>query len=330
MDTGTHFVFGLGLAGLSQIDPLVQTNPELATAVFIGTMLGSQIPDIDTLYRLKSNASYVKNHRGYSHSLPAMAMWTLLITSVLGVIFNQAPLLHIGLWVGIAIVVHVFTDLFNSYGTQAGLPFTKRWIRWNIIHIFDPFIFISHLIAIAFWAFRLADATFIFPTLYLLIILYYGWRSYTHYKQRTQLYAKDSHYEDGDDYIMIPTVRLHHWNVVKCKTDGSYMLGELKDDQLQWQDRLVPEHHPAIEASKTHPDVAALLYYSASVYPKLKEHTWGYEVRWADVRYGHRKQYPFVAVVLMNKQFNPLCSYVGWLSETKIEKKLSFDAQATS
>lgn len=327
MDTGTHFVVGLGLAGMSQIDPVVQSNPELAAAVFIGTVLGSQAPDLDTLLRIRGNAVYVKHHRGFSHSLPMMAVWTLLITGFLGLIFQSIPLSHVALWVGIAIVVHVFSDLFNAYGTQAGLPFTKKWIRWNIIHIFDPFIFISHLFAISLWAFRLADAQVIFPTLYTLITLYYVWRTYVYFRLKRQLPLKDLQHENGDEYILIPTVQLSYWNVVKKRQDGTYVLGDFKNSGLlHWHDRFVPPaDHPAIEASKLHPDVAALLYYSSTTVPELKKHAWGYEVRWFDVRYRHRKQYPFVAVVLMDRNFQTLSSYVGWLSDTKIEKKLQLD-----
>lgn len=71
MDTGTHLVIGLGLAGLSQIDPSVSADSAATTAVFIGTVIGSQIPDVDGLLRFKGNATYIRNHRGRSHSLPA-------------------------------------------------------------------------------------------------------------------------------------------------------------------------------------------------------------------------------------------------------------------
>lgn len=40
-----------------------------------------------------------------------------------------------------------------------------------------------------------------------------------------------------------------------------------------------------------------------------------------DVRYRHRKQYPFVAVLMMDTKFRTLDSYVGWVSESRLEKK---------
>lgn len=64
MDTATHFVMGFGLAGLSFVDPAVASQPMLAGAVMLATVIGSQAPDADTALRLKSNAVYIRNHRG--------------------------------------------------------------------------------------------------------------------------------------------------------------------------------------------------------------------------------------------------------------------------
>ncbi|GIP31142.1 metal-dependent hydrolase [Paenibacillus sp. J2TS4] len=322
MDTGTHLVIGLGLAGLAHVDPVVAADSTVATAVLIGTVLGSQAPDFDGLLRLKGNAVYIKNHRGASHSLPALLLWTLLITGGLALAFSGLPLLHVGLWVFGAVCFHVFTDLFNTYGTQAFRPFTEKWISWNIIHIFDPFIFITHLVAIFLWVTRALEPQWIFPVLYLFLALYYIWRTITHYRLEKGLPHRDSYYEQGDRYFLIPTVNLSVWNVVKRKRDGSYSLGELKNDEFRWLDRVVCDEHPAVEASKSHPSVASFLYFSSFACAEVRHYEWGYEVRWADVRYRHRKQYPFVAVLRMNIKYEPIESYVGWVSEARLEKKL--------
>ncbi len=325
MDTGTHLVIGLGLAGLAHIDPVVAADSTVMTAVLIGTVVGSQIPDSDGLLRFKSNASYIRNHRGRSHSLPSLVIWTLLITGALGLIFENLPMLHVGMWVAIAVCFHVFTDLFNTYGTQALRPFSEKWVSWNIIHIFDPIIFLSHLIAIFMWSFHLASPALIFPTLYCLLALYYIWRSLDHYYLEKGLSVKDIGYEAGDKYTLIATFNLYVWNVVKRKSNGVYVLGELRNGNLNWVDSVKCADHPAVDASKSHSDIQALLYFSSYACAELKEHPWGYEVRWADVRYRHRKQYPFVAVMLMDHRLRPLDSYVGWVSDTRLEKKLRVD-----
>ncbi|MDF2724070.1 MAG: hydrolase [Paenibacillus sp.] len=322
MDTGTHLVVGLGLAGLAYVDPAVASDSTLAAAVLVGTVAGSQAPDLDGLLRFRSNASYIRNHRGLSHSLPAIAIWTLLITSILSLLFRGVSFGHLGLWVLIAVSFHVFSDLFNTYGTQAFRPITEKWISWNIIHIFDPIIFSSHVIAILLWSLRLAEPMQIFPALYILLALYYVWRTIEHFNVGRSIKRKDPHYRPEHRYIWIPTIHLYNWNVVKQTGAHTYMLGEYRNGKLRWVDEAHSHEHPAIEASKAHPDVQSFMYFSSTVCSEIKEHRFGYEVRWTDVRYRHRKQYPFVAVVLMDKEFRTIDSYVGWLSEGRVEKKL--------
>ncbi|WP_281889422.1 metal-dependent hydrolase [Paenibacillus sp. YYML68] len=325
MDTGTHLVIGLGLAGLAYIDPVVAADPVTATAVLIGTVAGSQAPDADTLLRLKSNALYVKNHRGLSHSIPALFVWTALISGTLGLLFEELPLAHVTMWVFIAVAFHVFTDLFNTYGTQALRPFSRRWVSWNIIHIFDPFIFSTHVLAIFLWSFRLVEPHVVFPALYSLIAAYYVWRTVDHYRLERGLKRHDPDYKPGDTYTLIPTVHLYHWQVVKHNSDGSFSLGEYRSKLIKWADHVSCDSHPAVDASKKHKNIASFLYFTSFACAECKEYDWGYEVRWADVRYRHRKQYPFVAVVRMDKNYDVLDSYVGWVSESKLEKKLRVD-----
>lgn len=325
MDSGTHLVVGIGLAGLAYIDPAVAASSTAATAVLLGTVLGSQIPDIDTLFRLKGNAAYIRNHRGGSHSLPAIGLWTLLLTFAISLLFPVVPAFVIGKWVFIAICVHIFSDLFNAYGTQAARPFTKKWIAWNIIHIFDPFIFISHVFAIFIWMLQLADPKPIFISLYAIIILYYITRTIVYFLIKRSLPRFDTNYMNGDVYEIIPTVHPKHWNVVKKKSDGSYVQGEWRNEQLHWHDEIPFVHHPAIEASKKAEDIASFLYFTDYASADVKVRKGGYEVRWIDVRYSHRKQYPFLAVVLLNEDFEVIGSYVGWLNQSKLGKKLNVD-----
>lgn len=325
MDSGTHFVIGLGLAGLAHVDPVIASDPKLSVAVILGTVLGSQAPDADTLLRLRGNAVYIRNHRGMSHSLPAIAIWTLCITGALAFAFPGILIAKLCLWVGVAVVFHVFTDLFNTYGTQAYRPFSEKWVSWNIIHIFDPVIFMMHILAIAVWALPFGSPLYIFPTLYVLIAAYYVWRTWVHYKLEKSLHLQDKNPAGRNDYTLIPTVNLQQWNVVKTMPDGWYELGELKQGQLTWLDKVNCVSHPAAKASIKHPDVAAFLYLSSYACPEVKSHSWGYEVRWTDVRYRHRNKYPFVAVLLMDQKYEVMDSYVGWLSDEKLGKRLRMD-----
>lgn len=326
MDTGTHLVFGLGLAGLAHIDPVVAQDSTVAAAVLFGTVLGQQAPDLDTLFRLRGNALYIRQHRGTSHSPPVLLLWAALITAAIGLFVPGLPLLHVAFWTLLAVLIHVASDMFNTYGTQAARPFSDKWISWNIIHIFDPFIFSSHAAAIFLWAVGAGRPQVIFPVLYAVILLYYAWRSLHHFLLERKLYTQDPDYRPGDKYFLIPTISLYAWNVVKRRADHTYAIGDYKQMTLKWLDNVSCACHPAVEASRSHPDIAAFLYFSSFACAELKEHSWGYEVRWADVRYRHRKQYPFVAALLLDRDLKPIDSYVGWLSESRLHKKLGLNA----
>ena len=94
-------------------------------AVMLATIAGSNIPDIDTVLKLRNNAKYIRNHRGITHSIPAVILWSFLISGISFAFFSDAPYLHLLLWSFIAVFLHVFVDIFNAYGTQALRPFTK-------------------------------------------------------------------------------------------------------------------------------------------------------------------------------------------------------------
>ncbi|MBY9078879.1 metal-dependent hydrolase [Paenibacillus sp. HN-1] len=328
MDTATHFVMGFGLAGLSFVDPAVASQPMLAGAVMLATVIGSQAPDADTVLRLKGNALYIRNHRGVTHSLPFLALWPALITLVLSPLFglhDTGTIGHLALWSFIAVAVHVFSDLFNTYGTQAARPLTERWIAWNIIHIFDPFIFGTHLAAIALWITGMIPPAPLFVTLYSMIAVYYIWRTVVHARITRSLKHKDIRHDPGEQYMAIPTITPRRWNVVKKKMDGTYCIGQLTGGRLEWFKNAASSTHPAVEHSKEHPDIQAFLYFTSYAVAEVEELPSGYIVRWGDVRYLHRKQFPFVAVIVMDHEYRALQTYVGWLSSEKLDERFAIE-----
>jgi len=322
MDSASHFVVGLGLAGLAQLDPVVSTDPALSTAVIIGVVVGSQAPDFDTITRLKNNETYIRQHRGASHSLPAILLWTLLLTTGL-YLFVPEPhhYLHLLGWIMLAVSLHVFMDLFNTYGTQAMRPFSQKWISWNIIHIFDPFIFVTHLIAFFLWILSPLEPINIFPALYGCIVIYYVARTLYHHWLQRKISRQMSITADCKLTVM-PTVRFRNWHLMLRHADGTYELGTCNQGNVYWHETVRSEQHPMIELSRSHDSVSALLQFSKHTISCVTEHHWGTEVRWIDVRYRYRKQYPFVAIVFYDHSQQPIASYVGWLSDKKLYRRL--------
>ncbi|OEF99208.1 hypothetical protein BHF71_09675 [Vulcanibacillus modesticaldus] len=321
MDTGTHFVIGISLAGLSSIDPAITNNHTLSQVVLLGTVIGSQAPDLDGITRFfGGTCSYIKSHRGITHSLLAIIIWPIVISSLIMLFYPSIPYFHLVFWTFVAVLVHIILDIFNSYGTQALRPFSQKWIALNIINIFDPFIFIIHIIAILIWSLQKFNSVYIFSTVYLLTIIYLVVRTWAYYNTLNRL--RYLHKITGK-LIMLPTIRWSVWNVIQ-KTPSKYNIGVVRNKKLQWiESRVLPKKHKAIEASKLDKKVKVLLNFSNYTYPEWKKTPFGYEVHWFDLRYRFNNHYPLLAIVLLDESYQIIDSYIGWTyNQGQISKKV--------
>jgi len=317
MDTATHFVIGVSLAGLATIDPVINQDPSLIQPILIGTIVGSQAPDFDSITRMfGGTSSYVRNHRGITHSIPFILLWPTIISFVISLIYPNMPLFHLWLWTFIAVFFHVFLDIFNAYGTQALLPFSSKWLALNVINIFDPFIFITHVLAISLWSIPNINTKATFIVVYLSTFLYIGWRTWIQHNLLHKLPV------DGK-LTLLPTIKWSTWNLI-LETEKEFRLGLVKNSKIEWIDtkKKLPEHQCVIK-SKQNKMVQDFLYFTSYSYPVWEKNPYGYEVRWIDLRYRFKEHYPFLVIVLLNESYQIKQSYIGWIyTEKQIQKKL--------
>lgn len=321
MDTGTHVVMGLALGGLATLDPVVAGSAATATSVMIGTVVGSQAPDIDTVLKLRNNAVYIRNHRGITHSIPAVLLWPLGIIAVVYPFFPEANLLHLWLWTFLAVFLHVFVDIFNAYGTQALRPFSPKWVALGVINTFDPYIFGMHIVGLVIWGFG-ADPGYTFLAIYVVIVGYYIFRFMT---QRKVLREVKAIIPDATDIIISPTMKFHQWRIA-VMNKHQFFVGRAHNHEVTILDQFnrvkIPES-PVIEAAKRDKNLSAFLSFSPVYRWEVDEYDNYYEVKFIDLRYRSKDHYPFVAVVQLDMNLNILSSYTGWIfSEEKLRKKL--------
>ncbi|MBM6616462.1 metal-dependent hydrolase [Bacillus suaedaesalsae] len=323
MDTGTHFVMGIALGGIATLDPVIAQDPVTAHAVLFGTIAGSQAPDLDTILKLRNNAYYIRNHRGITHSIPAVMLWPLLITGLILLFAPEANIFHLWIWTFIAVILHVFVDIFNAYGTQALRPFSRKWVALGVINTFDPFIFFMHIVGIIVWQLGLDPAT-TFIGVFMIIALYYVVR----YRMKLNVAnAVKKLIPDANEIIISPTYYFNQWHVAVKSEEHFYVIravrGEIKI--LDTFDRQPIPDIPVINAACKDENVAAFLSFSPVYRWEAFEHNDHYEVRFIDLRYRSKGYYPFVAVVKLDFHLNILNSYTGWIfSEKKLRKKLEF------
>lgn len=324
MDTSTHITMGFGLAGLAFLDPAVSAQPELAAAVMFGTVLGSNAPDFDYAIRLvKGNGMYTEHHRGVSHSIPAWFLWTGFLTALLYPFYynlSSIDLLHLSGWIFLAVILHVMFDICNAYGTQAGRPFTKKWVSLNFIPLFDPLIIFLHGLGFALWG-LLQSPGMIFLIVYGLIGLYLIERYFSCRRVMTRVKTQTA---TNGTITITPTILWSVWHIV-LETDSEFQVGEMRSKKLEWIHSFEKNEQETafISISKNEQNVKHFLNNSKHVHAVAIPIHSGYEVRFFDLRFRTKNHYPYMAVCQMNLNGEILSSCTGWFHQTdKIKNKL--------
>ncbi|HBI05114.1 MAG TPA: hypothetical protein DDY49_13925 [Paenibacillaceae bacterium] len=323
MDTGTHFAMGFGLAGLAYLDPTVASQPELANAVLLGTILGSQAPDIDTVLKLKGNAIYIRNHRGNTHSFPAVLIWGGLISAILYAFSPGISFLHLFLWTLLAVMVHVGMDIFNAYGTQVTKPVNKKWLSLNTINIFDPFIMGIHVVGFILWKIGYHPGH-VFAGIYAVMIVYMIQRVLAY---RSTIQYAQNYLGIKGRYTLLPSLIWGRWRLI-VENDQRYYVGQIKNKEIILHDSFdkhAEKIEPVLEKAKKDKNISAFLSFSRYAHVTTNELEYGYEVKWIDLRYRTKTHYAFIAIAHLDKQLNILDSYTGWeYREHKISEKLVY------
>jgi inner membrane protein len=314
MDTGSHVVFGISLAGLAYIDPAVSQNPTLAQAILIGTIVGANAPDFDVITRIKGYTFYLRYHRGITHSIPALFIWPLVITLLLALTFRLPTFwTNLYMWTFIAVIFHVFLDTLNSYGVQSLRPFTKKWIQLDILAIFDPFLFILHMAGIVIWLGFAHQPADIFMYVYCLTLLYIGIRTVQHGLLVQKVLASMS---GAETCQVIPTSHWFHWRFVletkSCFYTGKIIYSRLLVEEVYLKNIYSIQENQIVRATMKTEGVRTFLEFARYIHVTWKEQQNGYEVRWSDVRFWYNRKLPFGVDVMLDRDFNVLKQTLGW------------------
>ncbi|EAC9367504.1 metal-dependent hydrolase, partial [Listeria monocytogenes] len=256
------------------------------------------------------------------HSLPMLAIWPLLISSVLYLLFPAATFIHLLLWTFIAVGLHIFVDIFNAYGTQAVRPFKETWVAFGFINTFDWFIFGSHVVAIAAWLLG-SPVLATFVTLYVILALYYVARFVT---QRMIKHAVQNLIPDSEEIIIASTIHFFQWRVAVTTKDHYYVGRAFKRNISIYEkfDRLPVPDNEIICSAKKDKNLAAFISFSKVYNWRIEEKLDGTYVTFTDLRYRSNGHYPFVAVVKLDDDLKIVSSYTGWIFSTeKLYKKLA-------
>jgi inner membrane protein len=120
-------------------------------------ILAANAPDIDVLSGLKDGLTYLKYHRGISHSFVGITVLAIIIwwvMSWLGKKVQPKPGLPLnGRWLLLAALLgtgsHLLLDFTTAYGVRPFLPFSGRWYAWDIMFIIDPLLLALLIVGLA-------------------------------------------------------------------------------------------------------------------------------------------------------------------------------------
>ena len=120
MDTLTHALSGALLARATT--GIEKPALPIGRRVAIGALVAA-FPDIDVVASWLSPLSYLYNHRGVTHSLVMLPLWTLLLAWILAMIWRGGP----G-WktyapvVAMSLAAHIAGDWITTFGTMIFAP----------------------------------------------------------------------------------------------------------------------------------------------------------------------------------------------------------------
>lgn len=304
MDTVTHALTGVGIYGAWTL----ATNPAflhtpVASGVLAAAVIASEIPDIDYVFKLsKGPVAYLRQHRAASHGVPFWFIWPLLIAIGISLWVPR----HFGLFFGISLIsvlIHIGSDILNTYGTQAFWPFSKRRLALDTIFVTDFVWLILGIFGVVFaamgWPAAKAVSWFGGAVLvYLVLRIVYS--IYLHVSLRRQ-HGVDWH------VTIVPRPLPWWWSYV----------AESKTHIIAGQITLSGTAHPEVRWPKAafHSEVAKYVFEHTELgvtFRKFARHLlWNttkdgdtIRVSMADAVYRYNRMFPFAASVTVKKAFD--------------------------
>lgn len=318
MDTASHIIIGLGLGALAQIDPVISSNHTLSTAVLIGTIIGSNGPDFDFIYRIKGKSCYYKNHRGWSHSLPAILTTSFGLAGFIFLFFLETSFSHLFFWTLLAVTVHVLFDIFNVNGTQALFPYSANWISLDFLPLVDPYIIMFHILGFCLLPFFAAGAVFsiIYFGIFLYILVRMASTQFTKWKLK-------QHFQNAIQVKMIPKTSPVQWNII-IETNLDFLFGFYTNGELSIEHTFSKEidYPNLVLDSRNNQHVSDFLKSTHFAYPFVQKRKTGYFIFWKDLRFRSKKFFQKQTILFISNDLKIQNSYIGKLGSLKQYKKI--------
>lgn len=295
MDPISHALIGANLAGLAG-HPLSLSDP-----LFWGPTLAAMAPDLDIVAQFKGDLAYLQNHRGWSHSIPALLVTSGIITILLHFIFHgTVPILSLFGVTFAGALSHSLFDMLNSYGVRLLWPFYRKKIALSLISLVDWFLIVFSSCTLI--AGTYSSKAFTFWALILVVyVLYRRWAV-----RGMQRYLRDTFAEHGLKKIVILPARFQiiHWDFL-VETSGLFMVGKIHCFSL------ATEVRRQLEKTKANPFIKAALEsnlgklfmeFTPHFHVMYKEVDCRHLVQFMDLRYFRKHDFMHTGTIALDEQ----------------------------
>lgn len=102
-------------------------------------IIAATLPDSDFLLRLFGEETFLRHHRGITHSLILLPFFSLILAFIFNRVSRKQNFLSFYLLCFLSFLSHILLDLVTSFGTMALSPLSDQRIAWDIIFIIDPY-----------------------------------------------------------------------------------------------------------------------------------------------------------------------------------------------
>lgn len=301
MDNFTHTLTAVALshAGLNR-------KTRFATLTVIA---GANLPNIDVVTWAQGTATYLHHHRGITHSLLGIVVIGVLTGLAAHAWGKRASPDKRGLPVSAAWLVacglvgtasHLLLDFTNAYGVRPFLPFSSRWVAWDIMFIIDPVLIlflvaglgvpallrlISEEVGAGKPAYRTGSILALAA-----IVLIWGCRDVAHRRAVAQLDSVQFGQENPRRIGAFPSpANPFSWTGV-AETDSAFYVVAVSalDDHVQTSDAKVfrkPSESPALDAAMKTRTGGTFLDFARFPWGQVQEFDDGYEVTLRDLRF---------------------------------------------
>jgi inner membrane protein len=302
LDPLTHGVIGLAISTFSGT-PVGVMNP-----ITLGCSIGAMAPDIDVVMKfIWDDKVYLKHHRGFSHTMPALLGLSGIITGVLYMMFPGSALMDIFLWTMIGALSHTMFDILNSYGARL-IPFVKRKFKLNLLMLYDPVVTFLALVLI----FKSQKSLMVYGTSVTIFIVYLFARLLMRKRAEKAIIKNFAHgYKIISLDVLPALMAFHKWNFV-LSTNSHSIAGQVNilNKRIEIRKKLRREDKDLVKIFKGSNAGQYFTSLSPNYHVTKTSYEGGMILEGIDLRYFMKNNFMHHATVIIDENQNILESFI--------------------